>query len=204
MNAVFAACGMSGSCSVRAIRIAKLRAVRAADEPLVAVDDPLVAVGVGPRLDERRVGSRDLGLGHREARAGDAVAQRLQVLLLLLVGAPVQQRVHVALVGRLRVDGERAEARCAPPRPAPSRAARGRAPCRPTPSACAGSHEPRSCAALRISTMPSMRLLRSFASMRVSIGRTTSSMNVAHLRSDLFELGGEAEVDGHARSVVRP
>ena len=38
------------------------------------------------------------------------VAQRPEVLLLLLVGRPVQQGVHVALVGRLAVEHERAVA----------------------------------------------------------------------------------------------
>ena len=46
------------------------------DEPLVAVDHPLVAVLVGASLDERGVGAGDLGLGHGEARPGDPVAQR--------------------------------------------------------------------------------------------------------------------------------
>ena len=66
----------------------ELRAAGAGDEPLVAVDHPVVAVEHGARLDERRVGAGDLGLGHREARAREAVAQRPQVLLLLRVGAP--------------------------------------------------------------------------------------------------------------------
>ena len=104
MNAVFAACGISGWSSVRAIRIANLAPRRARDEPLVAVDDPVVAVADGARLDERRVGAGDLGLGHREARAHDAVAEGLQVLLLLRLGRPVEERVHVALVGRLGVE----------------------------------------------------------------------------------------------------
>ncbi len=81
------------------------------DEPLVPVDDPLVAVLVGVGLDQRRVGAGDLGLGHREARPRRALAQRPEVLLLLLVGAPVQQRVHVALVGRLAVEHPRAVGR---------------------------------------------------------------------------------------------
>ena len=89
----------------------ELRAVRARDEPLVAVDDVVVAVGDRARLDQRRVGARDLRLGHRETRTHAAVAETAQVLLLLFVGAPVMERVHVALVGRLRVQRERTEAR---------------------------------------------------------------------------------------------
>ena len=90
MNAVLAACGISGSSSVRAMRMRELGAAGAGDEPLVAVDHPLVAVAVGVGLDQRRVGAGDLRLGHREARAGRALAQRPEVLLLLLVGRPVR------------------------------------------------------------------------------------------------------------------
>ncbi len=88
----------------------ELGAASAGDEPLVAVDHPLVAVAVGLGLDQRRVGAGDLRLGHREARPGGALAERPEVLLLLLVGRPVQQRVLVALVGRLRVQHERTDA----------------------------------------------------------------------------------------------
>ena len=77
------------------------------DEPLVPVEHPLLAVLVALGLDQRRVGAGDLRLGHGEARPRRALAQRPQVLLLLLVGAPVQQRVHVALVGRLAVEHPR-------------------------------------------------------------------------------------------------
>ena len=38
------------------------------------VDHPLVAVAVGLGLDQRRVGTGDLRLGHREARPGGALA----------------------------------------------------------------------------------------------------------------------------------
>jgi hypothetical protein len=88
----------------------ELRPAGAGDEPLVALDDPLVAVGVGAGLDQRGVGAGNLGLGHGEAAAGAALAQRLQVLLLLPVGPPVQQRVHIPLVRRLGVERERAHA----------------------------------------------------------------------------------------------
>ena len=85
--------------------------VRPGDEPLVSVDHPLVTVGISPGLDERRVRSRHIGFGHREARAGEALTQRLQVLLLLPLGTPMQERVHVAFVGRLAVERVRPEAR---------------------------------------------------------------------------------------------
>jgi hypothetical protein len=76
----------------------------------VAVDDPLVAVLVRPGLDERRVGAGDLGLGHREAGGLDALAEGLQVVLLLLLGCPVEEGVHVALVGGLAVEHPGAQA----------------------------------------------------------------------------------------------
>ena len=74
------------------------------DEPLVAVDHPLLAVLVGVGADEGRIRPGDLGFGHGEARPGAPGTQPLEVLLLLLVGAPVQQGVHVALVGGLAVE----------------------------------------------------------------------------------------------------
>ena len=80
------------------------------DEPLVAVEHPLLAVLHAVGADEGGVGAGDLGLGHGEARPGPAVAERAQVALLLLVGAPVQQGVHVALVGGLAVQHPRAQA----------------------------------------------------------------------------------------------
>ena len=81
----------------------ELGAVGTRDEPLVTVDDPFVAVGHSARANERRVRTGDLGLGHREARRRHAFAQRPEVLLFLLVGGPVHQRMHVAFVGRLTV-----------------------------------------------------------------------------------------------------
>jgi len=77
------------------------------DEPLVAVDDPLLAVLVRLRLDEGRVAAGHLGLGHGEAGRRPSFAQRPEVLLLLLVGAPMLEGVHVALVGRLGVEHPR-------------------------------------------------------------------------------------------------
>ena len=176
------------------------RALR--DEPLVAVDDPLVAVLVRRASDERRVGAGDLGLGHREAGHRDAVAERPEVLLLLLVGPPVQQRVHVALVGRLAVEDERAvvrlrrlglhhreldvaEAHAAPllrhvrqPQPDLREPARG---------ASGGSR----CSRRASSTTPS--------SSKPSSGRLDDVVDEGPDPSaDLLELGCEGEVDGHA------
>ena len=89
----------------------ELGAVGVGDEPLVAVDHPLVAVLVGVRADQRGVRPGHLGLGHGEAAHRPALAQRPEVALLLLVGGPVEQRVHVALVGRHAVEHERPEGR---------------------------------------------------------------------------------------------
>ncbi len=74
----------------------------------------------------------------------------------------------------------------------------------PHSSGMCGSHRPRSCAALRISTMPSISCLRSLRSQRFSIGRTTVVDERRARGADLFELGRKAEVDGHAGSVVHP
>jgi len=64
----------------------------------------------GGRQQVRRVRGGDVGLGHREARARPALGQRAQVGLELLGVACDQQRVHVPLVGRHRVQAERGEA----------------------------------------------------------------------------------------------
>ena len=77
------------------------RALRAAREPLAAVDHPLVAVEPRGRLQAGRVGARDVGLGHREERARVAVDERLQPPLLLLVRAEEVEDLAVARVGRL-------------------------------------------------------------------------------------------------------
>ena len=75
-------------------------------EELPAVDDPLVAVLHGPGLEQRRVGA-GVGLGHRVAGEDLAVEQRLQVALLLLVGAVVGDDLGVAGVGRLAAEDDR-------------------------------------------------------------------------------------------------
>ena len=80
-------------------------------EPLLAVDDPFVAVADGRGAEERRVGA-GVGLGHRVAGRDRPVEERLEVLGLLLVGAEVGQDLGVARVRRLA-----AEHRRCPPRP---------------------------------------------------------------------------------------
>ena len=110
--------------------------------------------------------------------------------------------MHVALVGRLRVDGERAEP-----------GARG-----------LGLHhrelhvaEPHAAPFGRHVREPQALLLRGLAHLDDAFDEALAIVLVdarldrahhlvderAHLRSDFFELGGETEVDGHARSVVR-
>ena len=82
-------------------------AVVARGEPLVAVDDPLVAVELRARHQAGRVGARRLRLGHREAGADLAVEQRLEPALLLLVRAVLGEDLHVAGVGRRAVEDHR-------------------------------------------------------------------------------------------------
>ena len=97
--------------SVLPITISSLaaRVGRAAGPPLAAVDDVLVAVADDARLDVGRVAARHRRLGHGERRADLAVEQRLQPLLLLLLGAEQVQQLHVAGVGRRAVDRLRGE-----------------------------------------------------------------------------------------------
>ena len=79
------------------------RSVRSRDEPLVAVDGPVVASLRGRSLDAGGIGACNFRLGHRKARAAFPVDKRPQVLLLLLRCSVVEQRVHVALVGGMTV-----------------------------------------------------------------------------------------------------
>ena len=108
MKPVLAACGRSGIVLGARDEDGEAGAARVGDEPLVSVDHPVVAVADGAGLDQRRIGAGHLRLGHGEAAHRHALAERAQVLLLLLVGRPVQQRVHVAFVGRLAVQHPRA------------------------------------------------------------------------------------------------
>ena len=75
-------------------------------EELPAVDDPLVAVLDGARLEQRGVGAR-VGLGHRVAGEQLAVEQRLEVALLLLGRAVVGDDLGVAGVRRLAAEHDR-------------------------------------------------------------------------------------------------
>ena len=148
MNAVLAACGQVGVVLGAGDEDGELARRAPRDEPLVAVDDPLVAVRYARVW--MSVGSEpgDLGLGHGEARAEPLPSHSgSQVLLLLLVGAPVQQRVHVALVGRLAVEHERPDAGSCAASAETHAIATWPSPMPPHSSGMCGSHRPHSCAA---------------------------------------------------------
>jgi hypothetical protein len=77
-----------------------------AREPLLAVDDPLVAVAEGVRLEQVRVGPA-LRLGHRVGRPELLVHERDEPPLLLLGRAVGGEHLHVAGVGRGRAEEAR-------------------------------------------------------------------------------------------------
>ena len=79
---------------------------------LAAGDDPLVAVLDGLGGEHLRVGA-GVRLGHREAREALAVEQRLEVQLLLLVGAVVGDDLGVAGVGGGGAEHDRRPVRAA-------------------------------------------------------------------------------------------
>ena len=193
------ACGGSASSSVQAMRMAKLRALRAGDEPLVAVDHPVVAVLDGLRLDERRVGAGDLGLGHREAGAGAALGERAEVALLLVGRRPVEERVHVALVRRLGVDHERADAGAAGL--GGDERHRGRAEAHAVPL----GGQVRVPEALRLS--PSRAARRSCGRTRRGRRRSTRASlrgadlgvhELADFEADFLDIGRESKINGHS------
>ena len=74
-----------------------------AGEPLLAVDDPFLAVAHRVRAEQVRVGAA-LRLGHRVRRPELLVQHRLEPALLLLVGAVRREHLHVAGVGRGRAE----------------------------------------------------------------------------------------------------
>ena len=85
------------------------RAHGARREPLVAVDHVVVAVAVGARAQAGGIRARDLGLGHREARADLARQQRLEPALLLLGRPELREDLHVAGVRGGAVEGARGQ-----------------------------------------------------------------------------------------------
>ena len=85
----------------------EVRRMAVGGEPLVAVDHPFVAVGLGAGLDGARIGAGVVRLRHGEARLHPALGQRLQPLLVLLRRAVLDEDLLVAGVG-----GDHAEQRC--------------------------------------------------------------------------------------------
>ena len=68
----------------------------AAGEPLMAIDDVIIAVAIDARGQLGRIRAGDLGLGHADAGADLAGEQRLEPRLLLLGGAELREHLHVA------------------------------------------------------------------------------------------------------------
>ena len=73
--------------------------------PLARVDHVVIAFAHDPSLDVARVGRRDFGFGHREARADLAFQERLQPRVALLVGSVLGEDLHVPRVGCGTVQG---------------------------------------------------------------------------------------------------
>ena len=81
---------------------------------LASVDDPVIAVQSARGLHHRRIGSRAacIGrLGHEERRTRPARHQRLEKARFLFGASDLAEQIHVALVGRHRVAGERPQRR---------------------------------------------------------------------------------------------
>jgi hypothetical protein len=157
-----------------------------------------------PWMNQRRVGARDFGLGHREAGSGDPFAQRPEVLVDLIRRRPVVQRVHVAFVRSRRVKRKRTEARL-----------RGfggnrrhldvgqahaavflghvRQPESPLLRGCAHGHD-----------LPNKHTAIFLMRRDLGFGRLDNLVQeLAHLRQDEFEFFGETEIDRHEVSAGR-
>jgi hypothetical protein len=72
--------------------------------PLAAVDHVMIAIALDAGFDVGRVGGGHRRLGHQEGGADFAVHQRLQPLLLLLLGAVAHEHFHVAGIGRRAIE----------------------------------------------------------------------------------------------------
>ena len=87
-------------------------AVGAGDEPFAPAHDVAVAFLLGAREHHAGIGAgAGMRLGHHEGRAHLALDDRAQPFFLLLRRADLGEQVHVAVVGRHAIDGERAEDR---------------------------------------------------------------------------------------------
>ena len=88
------------------------RAVGAGDEPFAAVDHPFAVPAFGAGADHAGIGAAARRrLGHGEGRAHLALDDRAQPALLLGRRAGAREQIHVAVVGRHAVEGERPEDR---------------------------------------------------------------------------------------------
>ena len=185
----------------------ELRTTGIGDEPFVAVDDPFVSVFFGVRSNQRRIGSGDLGLGHGEARHHRSIAERAQVTLLLIVVAPVQKRVHIALVGRHAVENPRTDAslpgfgvhhrqlHVTQPHPAPL-LGHVRKPQSESFGLLAQSNDGGEIVATR---------KRVFFILRPRHRRNNGPLDeLANPQADLFVFGRESEVNGHGRPLLSP
>jgi hypothetical protein len=87
-------------------------AVGAGDEPLAAAHHVAIVLLLGARQHHAGIGTRaGMRLGHHERRAHLALDDRPQPLFLLLGRTHFGEQVHVAVVGRHAVNGERPEDR---------------------------------------------------------------------------------------------
>ena len=92
---------------------------------------------------QRRVGAGDLRLGHPEERARLAGDERLEELLLLLVGPEQVEDLAVAGVGRLAAEDELRDECCGRSPRSGTRTRGSRCPSRPPPAAGAAPRGPR-------------------------------------------------------------
>ena len=87
-------------------------AVGAGDEPFAAAHDVAVVALLRARQHHAGIGAgAGRRLGHHEGRAHLALDDGAEEFLLLLGRADLAEQVHVAVVGRHAIDGERAEDR---------------------------------------------------------------------------------------------
>src|SRR5437016_2833481 len=84
--------------------------MRVGRKPLLAVDDPVVAMKLRPSFEDLGIGAA-LWLGHRERRYDLIVEERLEETLLLIRGAVMRKDFRIAGVRRLTAENDRCEAR---------------------------------------------------------------------------------------------
>ena len=107
MKALLRAWTISASGSRSCNHNGKSGSVGSGGKPLVAVDDPFVAIFDCRSLDLGRIRTGGVGFCHGETRSGSALAERAQPRLLLLFRSKVQKRMHVSFVWGLAVDDVR-------------------------------------------------------------------------------------------------